>query len=148
MAPKSSQSFLRRVFKKTGPTDSSNDEIGLNLLSPLPEEPESEASHVLLPGNADDYIYGSDVVAVHGLGGHAYDTWTHENGIMWLRDIASTQLRGVRFYTFGYDSKVAFSRGTSTIRDFANNLLEELRRERQTSEVSLYTEFSDGSVLM
>jgi hypothetical protein len=136
MAPKSPQSFLKRVFKKEKPTAISNDQIGLKLLNPVPVQTEIEASDALLSREADKEICNADVVAVHGLGGHAYNTWTHENGVMWLRDIACRELPGARLYTFGYDSGVAFSRGTSDIRGYANSLLEELRRERQTVEVS------------
>jgi hypothetical protein len=148
MTPKSSQSFLGRVFKKKKPRATSNDEIGLKLLNPFPEQTQSQASDALLPRTSDKDVYNVDVVAVHGLGGHTYDTWTHENGVMWLRDIASVQLQGARIYTFGYDSRVAFSKGTSDIRSYANSLLEELRRERQTIEVSLNTSLMTELVLM
>jgi hypothetical protein len=74
-------------------------------------------------------------VAVHGLGGDPYKTWTHENGTLWLRDIAAEQLPEARIYTFGYDSAFAFSQGTGNVRDFARSLLEALRLERVSQEV-------------
>lgn len=66
-----------------------------------------------------------DIIAIHGLGGTPYGTWTHENGVLWLRDLAPRELPGVRVYTFGYDSSIAFSKGTGTLRDFSKSLLED-----------------------
>jgi hypothetical protein len=37
-----------------------------------------------------------DIVALHGLNGDAYNTWTHENGKLWLRDFLAQQLLGWR----------------------------------------------------
>jgi hypothetical protein len=76
-----------------------------------------------------------DIVAIHGLGGSAYKTWTHENGLFWLQDVALNEFPGARIYTFGYDSGFAFSNGTGTLRDFAKSLLEAIKLERATSEV-------------
>ena len=80
----------------------------------------------------------ADVIAIHGLGGSAYKTWTHENGVLWLRDFAPNEFPGARIYTFGYDSGFAFSKGTGTMRDFAKSLLEAIKLERVTSEVYFY----------
>jgi hypothetical protein len=81
-------------------------------------------------------LYNADIIAIHGLGGTPYNTWTHENGILWLRDFVPDELPGARIYTFGYDSSFAFSKGTGTLRDFAKNFLEAIRLERKTPEVS------------
>ena len=44
------------------------------------------------------------IVAVHGLGGHPHDTWTHDNGKMWLRDLLPLDIPSARVMTWGYDS--------------------------------------------
>jgi hypothetical protein len=79
--------------------------------------------------------YNVDIVAVHGLGGGAYTTWTHDNGTLWLRDSLLKDLPSARVFTYGYDSTFVFSRGTSTLRDFARALLEDVRSERRLPEV-------------
>ena len=76
-----------------------------------------------------------DIIAIHGLGGTAHKTWTHDNGKMWLRDFAPTQFPRARIYTFGYDSGIAFSRGTCTVDDSAKVLLRAIKLERQIPEV-------------
>jgi hypothetical protein len=76
-----------------------------------------------------------DIIAIHGLGGNPRKTWTHQNGKMWLEDFAPTAFPRFRIYTFGYDSEVAFSKGTGTLRDFAKNFLVLLGMERVSSEV-------------
>jgi len=77
-----------------------------------------------------------DIIAVHGLNGGAYSTWTHpQNGMMWLRDLLPQELPGARVYSFGYASKV-FSLDTSGFEDFARELVEGIRAQRGTASVS------------
>ena len=87
-----------------------------------------------LPGTRERVRYPVDIIAVHGLGGDAFRTWTHADGHMWLRSIAE-KLPGVRAYTYGYDSSFLFSRGTGTLQEFARSLLEHVRLIRQSEEV-------------
>ena len=92
----------------------------------------------LKPPGEDSYAI--DFVAVHGLGGDAYRTWTHQNGYMWLHHIKQ-HIPGSRIYSFGYDSGFAFSRGTGTIEEFGRSLLEYIRSIRTTSEVTYCYDF-------
>lgn len=95
---------------------------GLNNTAPSPHRAAAEAANSV------------DIIAVHGLGGGAYDTWTHQNGNFWLRDVA-IQLPGARVYTYSYDAGFVFSRATGDLRDFARALLENIRLERDTEKV-------------
>jgi ankyrin repeat domain-containing protein 50 len=76
-----------------------------------------------------------DIVALHGLHGDAYRTWTHQNGRLWLRDFLAQQLPGSRVFTFGYPSEVTFTLATGQLGEFARSLLEELNYVRRTAEV-------------
>lgn len=75
-----------------------------------------------------------DVVAIHGLNGNAYTTWTNKHNKLWLQDLLPASLPGARVYTFGYDSKI-FSQSNSDIGDYARRLLSELDLVRQSEEV-------------
>lgn len=82
-------------------------------------------------GKAEGQSYDVDIIAVHGLGGHRLKTWTSQDGILWLRDWLPRSLPGARVYTYGYASKVAFSKSILGINDFARDLLENTRAVRQ-----------------
>lgn len=71
-----------------------------------------------------------DVVAVHGLQGHPYKTWEHENGHIWLQDSLTKDISFARIMTFGYESTVAFSKSVARIDDKALDLLNRLSSKR------------------
>lgn len=80
--------------------------------------------------------YLLDIVAVHGITGDAYDTWTHKNGKLWLRDFIPEDFPGARVFSFGYDAEVFCSRSEGNIESFARSLLEGLTRERLEEKVT------------
>jgi hypothetical protein len=80
------------------------------------------------------------IVAVHGLNPlnkelHASNTWTAQNGKMWLKDseFLPGQLPTARILLLGYNSSVAFKSSVSGVREHAENLLFRLKQERQVS---------------
>ena len=77
------------------------------------------------------------IIAVHGLGGHAMTTWTHDStGKLWLRDFLPRTIPNARIMTFGYDSRVVGSKSVIGMMGNANNLLTQLSLLRGTYKVS------------
>ncbi|CAJ0545078.1 Ff.00g085510.m01.CDS01 [Fusarium sp. VM40] len=80
--------------------------------------------------NIDDYLI--DIVAIHGLGGHPFKTWTEKEGRhLWLRDSLPGHIPQARILTFGYDSTVVFGKSRSQIHDYAIDLANRLEAFRQ-----------------
>jgi hypothetical protein len=74
-------------------------------------------------------------VAVSGLDGHAYGSWTgHESKKMWLRHYLSTAFPNCRTMTYGYDSKLR-NHGVQTIKDYNLEFLGELKKARRGKDV-------------
>ena len=76
------------------------------------------------------------LVAVHGLNGHAFDTWTHkESKVMWLRDLLPQLIPNIRIMTYGYNANFRDLTGHQDLRHIASKLLAELVDLRRSSEV-------------
>jgi hypothetical protein len=77
-----------------------------------------------------------DIVAIHGLNGHYENTWTAKKGdgtpVNWLRDLLRKKIQNARIMSFSYNSRVQFSKSTSDIFVFADQLLEQLLAARST----------------
>ena len=87
------------------------------------------------------------MIAITGLDGHAYDLWRGEGGLgrMWLRNFLCKDLLCCRTMIYGYNSKLS-SHGVDTIMDYGRGLLEELKKIRDTEEVSRGTGCYDDSM--
>ena len=76
-----------------------------------------------------------DVVAVHGLNGECFRSWTHEETTgeqtLWLKDLLLQRLPRTRVMTFGYDASVVGNTSVAGIRDNARKLLVFLRNKRE-----------------
>jgi len=79
--------------------------------------------------------YAFDIVAVHGITGNAYDTWTHSNKTFWLKDFLPKDFPGARVFSYAYPADVFCTFATGSIRSFARSLLEGLRGERRSKDV-------------
>jgi hypothetical protein len=86
----------------------------------------------LLPAT-NTFIFS--IVAIHGLGGDAYDTWADSDQKIWLRDFLPSQVQNARIMSYGYNSVVAFSKSVAGIDEFAQDLLNRLEDERETGQV-------------
>lgn len=69
----------------------------------------------------------SSLVAIHGLNGHAFETWTHKQSrVMWLRDLLPQHLPNIRIMTYGYNAKFRNFTGRQDMRSISSKLLAEL----------------------
>ncbi|KAL2049341.1 hypothetical protein ABVK25_010351 [Lepraria finkii] len=78
-----------------------------------------------------------EIIAVRGLNGHAYGTWTCREESraniepMWLRDFLPGQIPIARILVYGYNSAVTGPNiGVSGVRDFAHDLLQRITDDR------------------
>lgn len=75
-------------------------------------------------------------MAVHGLGGDAFTTWTHpKSKAFWLKDFLPHQIPDARIMTFCYNAVAAFGQSTAEIIDHAKGLLASLVDKREEPEV-------------
>ncbi|MCJ1473354.1 hypothetical protein MMC13_002005 [Lambiella insularis] len=69
-----------------------------------------------------------DIIAIHGLNGHAYGTWCSnesEKKVMWLRDFLSHKVEKARIVVYGYNSIILGpNTSVSVVKDFAYDLLQ------------------------
>jgi len=122
----------QNVIHETSMLPPCEQEVQDPITVPVPERLEQ---YGLLPltDNADDAVLDSqspDIIAIHGINGDAYKTWTHENGSLWLRDFLPEHIAGARVFSFGYPSKVAFTKAKGSIVSFGRTLLEQLKAYR------------------
>ena len=85
----------------------------------------------------------SSIIAVHGLGGHAYGSFKERGGsYMWLEDSLPASLMASRelstrclagILTYGYDAHIENSDSFQGIRDLASRLRVLLRSVRRVS---------------
>ncbi|KAK3693429.1 hypothetical protein B0T22DRAFT_505222 [Podospora appendiculata] len=94
--------------------------------------------HVLYDPKATTGGFVTDIVAVHGLGGDSFSTWTDKKtGKMWLKDFLpeSRYFHNSRIMTFGYDARAWLQPASNTKPTgrsfiFSESLLGALRSQR------------------
>ncbi|KAL4861938.1 hypothetical protein BDV12DRAFT_203507 [Aspergillus spectabilis] len=95
----------------------------------------------------------ADIVTVAGLDGHAYGSWQGRGnlGRMWLRDFLSKDLPQCRTMIYGYNSKLS-SHGVDTILDYGRELMEEIKKIRNTKELQqrplIFIAHSFGGIIL
>jgi ankyrin repeat protein/pimeloyl-ACP methyl ester carboxylesterase len=74
----------------------------------------------------------ADIIALTGLGGHAFGSWAVAPTEMWLRDFIPCDIPQVRILIYGYDSRIQKRNARSIMSDYTNNFilkLTDMRRE-------------------
>ncbi|CAG8885662.1 unnamed protein product [Penicillium egyptiacum] len=92
----------------------------------------------------------ADIIAIAGLDGHAYGSWQGRGnlGRMWLRDFLSKDLPQCRTMIYGYNSKLS-SHGVDTMLDYGRELMEEIKKIRNTKERPLiFIAHSFGGIIL
>lgn len=83
----------------------------------------------------------ADIVFVHGLGGHSYETWSldHDTDLFWPGRWLpkDSKLGKARLFTYGYGSRLTGPKNVSNITGFAKSLLFDLRYSRCNRDESL-----------
>ena len=105
--------------------------------SSVPAPKRGELGLILLydPNTAQDDRHKCtvDIVFVHGLNGDVLRTWTHDNGTCWPKYLLPDSIPHARIFSYGYDSRVFFSKSESEYRDFALGLLRDLHHLKQNT---------------
>ncbi|KAJ5981898.1 hypothetical protein N7522_013526 [Penicillium canescens] len=104
---------------------------------------DTKGLHILYEPEGNDAEAEIDIVAVHGLGGDSFETWTHQQTkCLWLRDLLpeSKKFKNARIMTFGYDAS-AFTGPLKSrharIFTFAQTLLSDLDDVRTSDTESV-----------
>ncbi|KAG8824605.1 hypothetical protein FRC17_009068, partial [Serendipita sp. 399] len=117
----SQPSRFRRLFQRTSPND--NDQ------APKPSSNQKAFGFLELSAGQDPIV---DIVAIHGLDGHREQSWTAEDGTMWLKDLLPADFPNARILSYGYDADTrSFAKtSTQTIFHHAEAFAEALSRQR------------------
>ncbi|KAF2998717.1 hypothetical protein E8E15_000386 [Penicillium rubens] len=95
----------------------------------------------------------ADIFAIAGLDGHAYGSWQGRGnlGRMWLRDFLPKDLPQCRTMIYGYNSKLS-SHGVDTILDYGRELMNEIKKIRNTKELQqrplIFIAHSFGGIIL
>ncbi|KAL6715939.1 hypothetical protein ACLMJK_006901 [Lecanora helva] len=118
------------------------------------QEPKEPGLHLIYNGSAaedqsDVQGYEVDIIAIHGLNGTAYGTWTHEDGTLWLRDLLPEDIPKARIFTYSYPAELFWSRSEATITDYAQNLLAllQIQRREQSNRPIIFLAHSLGGIV-
>ncbi|KAJ5765936.1 hypothetical protein N7520_005495 [Penicillium odoratum] len=101
----------------------------------------------------DNEPVAADIIAIAGLDGHAYGSWQGRGNLarMWLRDFLSKDLPQCRTMIYGYNSKLS-SHGVDTILDYGRELMEEIKKIRNTKELQqrplIFIAHSFGGIIL
>ena len=85
------------------------------------------SGHLILFLCGDSFANSCSIIALTGLGGHAFGSFKAKGGPhMWLRDSLPVDLRGARILVYGYDSHLNKSDSFQSISFIANQFQDSL----------------------
>ncbi|KAF1957426.1 hypothetical protein CC80DRAFT_592694 [Byssothecium circinans] len=102
---------------------------------------------------AQDKPITVDIIAITGLGGNAYGSWTSRSNLprMWLRDFLSRDMPQCRTMIYGYNSNLS-SHGIDTVLDYGRELLEGIKNVRNTQSLRerplIFVAHSFGGIIL
>ncbi|KAI9462626.1 hypothetical protein F5148DRAFT_1286402 [Russula earlei] len=67
-----------------------------------------------------------DIIAIHGLNGHAFNSWTVDD-VMWLRDLLPEQVPDARVMLYGYTANLVDDTTVSRIKEHARLFIRSLQ---------------------
>ena len=118
-----------------------NSETDSTLVASSPggssKDSEGDRLHEICTPNADGQSIDIDVVAIHGLMGNPFTTWTKgkdPGGTPWIMDVLPSQLPRARIFSYGYDSSIFRTSSVGGIPEYAMNLLAWLKLKRQGAD--------------
>ena len=100
----------------------------------------------VLTKKATDHI--SSIVAVHGLNGDPYKTWTTKSGTCWLSnpELLPKVVRNSRILTFGYNANATSFMGSTSsdrILQHAQTLVAQLEADRAVDSPVLCSKYAE-----
>jgi len=108
-------------------------------ISPVTARPQKSSGHAISEDRAFKTKYYSllrSIVAVHGLGGLVFDTWTNKRTkTCWIKDVLPDKFPHARVMAFGYNAKRINHGAEIEFLDVARQLLAGLSRKRSRPEV-------------
>src|ERR1700733_105246 len=90
----------------------------------------------LTPLNTPQEPILANIVAVTGLAGHAFGSWSSSPQHMWLRDFLPEDIPNVAIYTYGYYSRLQHALSRNIISDHARRFVDRLAYLRSTTAES------------
>ena len=137
-SPWTKSRFSRKFNRKDGSGPELVREFGLETLYDSGTAKVECAITLAIEKRARANSISHSIVAVHGLNGHRELSFTTANGICWLRTLLPEQNPDIRVLSYGYDVRTQSTSPLSqeNLHDHAEQLIEELSRERQTTKVN------------
>ncbi len=74
-----------------------------------------------------------DIIAITGLAGHAFGSWSTGTQRMWLRDFLHRDIPRARILLYGYDSHIVDSQSRRILADFSSNFIAKFNAMRSGS---------------